>query len=132
MVEGRFVTFILGVIDIRKSTFTFANAGHMTPLIRRASGNVNEVDDVSIGIPVGIMQDYPYEVVEHKVEPGDTWVLLPAGLDHLVGGSLLRSRRVVVCVRYKSGALYCWLQSMWHKSALEACSQTAACVPCGS
>lgn len=81
MVEGRFVTFILGVIDLRKNTFTFANAGHMSPLIRRAAGNVDEVDDASVGIPVGIMQDYPYDVEEYKVEPGDTWVLITDGVD---------------------------------------------------
>ncbi len=81
MVEGRFVTFILGVIDLRKSTFTFSNAGHMSPLIRRASGVVDEVDDATIGIPVGIMSDYPYDVVSCPLEPGDTWVLITDGVD---------------------------------------------------
>ncbi len=81
MVEGRFVTFILGVIDLKKSTFTFSNAGHMSPLIRRASGVVDEVDDATIGIPVGIMSDYPYEVVTCPLEPGDTWVLITDGVD---------------------------------------------------
>jgi sigma-B regulation protein RsbU (phosphoserine phosphatase) len=81
MVEGRFVTFILGIIDLKKSTFTFANAGHMSPLIRRASGKVDEVDDATIGIPVGIMEDYPYEVIEYKMEPNDTWVLITDGVD---------------------------------------------------
>lgn len=81
MVEGRFVTFILGVIDLKKNTFRFANAGHMSPLIRRSSGEVDEVDDATIGIPVGIMQDYPYDVVDYKLEPGDTWVLITDGVD---------------------------------------------------
>ena len=81
MVEGRFVTFILGVMDLRKNTFTFSNAGHMSPLIRRVSGDVVKVDDATVGIPVGIMQDYPYDVVSHKVEPGDTWVLVTDGVD---------------------------------------------------
>ncbi|MCH2211195.1 MAG: SpoIIE family protein phosphatase [Fuerstiella sp.] len=81
MVEGRFVTFIIGVLDLKKNTFTFANAGHMSPLIRHNSGVVSEVDDASIGIPVGIMQDYPYEVEKHQIEPGDTWVLITDGVD---------------------------------------------------
>ncbi len=81
MVDGRFVTFILGIIDLKKSTFTFANAGHMSPLIRRASGIVDEVEDATIGIPVGIMQDYPYDVVNYNVDPGDTWVLITDGVD---------------------------------------------------
>ena len=81
MVEGRFVTFILGIIDLKKNIFTFANAGHMSPLIRRVSGNVDEVDDATIGIPVGIMEDYPYEVVEYHLEPNDTWVLITDGVD---------------------------------------------------
>ncbi len=81
MVEGRFVTFILGIINLKKNSFTFANAGHMSPLIRRASGEVDEVDDATIGIPVGIMEDYPYEVVDHQLKPGDTWVLTTDGVD---------------------------------------------------
>ncbi len=81
MVEGRFVTFILGVIDLSKHTFTFANAGHMSPLIRRASGQVDEVDDATIGIPVGILSDYPYEVVTQPLKRGDTWVLITDGVD---------------------------------------------------
>ncbi|MCH2201568.1 MAG: SpoIIE family protein phosphatase [Fuerstiella sp.] len=81
MVEGRFVTFILGVLDLGENTFTFANAGHMSPLVRRNSRTVDEVNDASIGIPVGIMQDYPYEVEKHNIEPGDTWVLITDGVD---------------------------------------------------
>ena len=81
MVEGRFVTFILGVIDLSKNTFTFSNAGHMTPLIRRPSGKVDDIEDSTIGIPVGIMSEYPYEVVSRPMEPGDTWVLITDGVD---------------------------------------------------
>ncbi len=81
MVEGRFVTYILGVIDLDTHTITLANAGHMSPLIRRVDGKVEEFDDSSIGIPVGIMDDYPYEVTQRKISPGELFVLVTDGVD---------------------------------------------------
>lgn len=81
MVEGRFVTYILGVIDLDTNRITLANAGHMSPLIRRANGEVDEIDDSSIGIPIGIMDDYPYEVVEREIGEGETFILITDGVD---------------------------------------------------
>lgn len=81
MVEGRFVTYILGVIDLDTHTITLANAGHMSPLIRRLDGKVEEFDDSTIGIPVGIMEDYPYEVMQRQISPGEMFVLITDGVD---------------------------------------------------
>ena len=81
MVEGRFVTFILGVIDLQRHRITLANAGHMTPLIRRPDGTVDKIEDSAIGIPVGIISDYRYEVLERAIDPGNTWVLITDGVD---------------------------------------------------
>ncbi|MFN9721056.1 MAG: SpoIIE family protein phosphatase [Planctomycetota bacterium] len=81
MVEGRFVTYILGVIDLETNRITLANAGHMSPLIRKLNGEIEEFDDSTIGIPVGIMDGYPYEVVEREIGPDDMFVLITDGVD---------------------------------------------------
>ncbi len=96
MVEGRFVTYILGVIDLKTNRITLANAGHMSPVIRKPDGSVEEFDDGTIGIPVGIMSDYPYEVVERDIHPGEIFVLVTDGVDEAMNpaGDLYSKRRV--------------------------------------
>ena len=101
MVEGRFVTYILGVIDLDTNRITIANAGHMSPLIRRANGEVDEIDDSTIGIPIGIMDGYPYEVVERDIAAGEMFVLITDGVDEAMdpNGDLYTKERVREFVR---------------------------------
>ncbi len=96
MVEGRFVTYILGVIDLEKNRITMANAGHMSPMIRKVNGEVEEFNHETIGIPVGIINGYPYEVVERKIAVGDMFVLVTDGVDEAMDpdGNLYTKERV--------------------------------------
>lgn len=80
-VEGRFVTYVLVVIDLKTNKMTLCNGGHMSPLTRRVDGEVDEFDDETIGVPVGVLDDYPFEVVERVIEPGETVVLITDGVD---------------------------------------------------
>jgi sigma-B regulation protein RsbU (phosphoserine phosphatase) len=101
MVEGRFVTYILGVIDLDTNRITLANAGHMSPLIRRVNGEVDEVDDSTIGIPIGIMDGYPYEVIELEIGEEEMFVLITDGVDEAMdpNGDLYTKERVREFVR---------------------------------
>jgi serine phosphatase RsbU (regulator of sigma subunit)/pSer/pThr/pTyr-binding forkhead associated (FHA) protein len=101
MVEGRFVTYILGVIDLETNRITLANAGHMSPLIRKVNGEITEFDEGTIGIPVGIMDDYPYEVVEREIGPNEMFVLITDGVDEAMdpAGGLYTKERVREFVR---------------------------------
>ncbi|GAB5442118.1 MAG: SpoIIE family protein phosphatase [Fuerstiella sp.] len=101
MVEGRFVTYILGVIDLKTHTITLTNAGHMSPVIHKADGSIEELPDEVIGIPVGIMSGYPYNVVQRKIEPGDIFTLLTDGVDEAMNpaGDLYSKERVIEFVR---------------------------------
>ena len=96
MVEGRFVTYLLIVIDLTTNEMTLANAGHMSPLIRCVDGTVEEFDEETIGIPVGIMEDYPYEVVSRRLNVGETIVLITDGVDEAMDpdGNLYGKERV--------------------------------------
>ena len=101
MVEGRFVTYILGVIDLDTNRITLANAGHMSPLIRKVDGTVEEIDEAVIGIPVGIIDGYPYEVIERDIGPGEMFVLVTDGVDEAMDpdGALYTKERVREFVR---------------------------------
>jgi sigma-B regulation protein RsbU (phosphoserine phosphatase) len=49
---GRFVTMVYAVLDPARRTLTFANAGHLQPLLM--TGNSAEFLDVERGIPLGL------------------------------------------------------------------------------
>lgn len=81
MVEGRFVTYMLIIIDTKKHKLTMINAGHMSPIIRKADGSVEEFDEDLTGLPIGVMEGYPYEVIERDVNPGELFTLFTDGVD---------------------------------------------------
>ena len=97
MVEGRFVTYVLGVLDLTTNELTLVNAGHMAPLIRKPDGTVEELGEPAIGIPIGIMEGYPYETVKRTIEPGETIVLITDGVDEAMNPAeeLYTKERVV-------------------------------------
>lgn len=105
MVEGRFVTYVLAVLDTSSHEVTLVNAGHMSPLIKKADGTMDEFDENAIGVPIGIMEDYPYEVVSRKLEPGEMVVLITDGVDEAMNpeGDLYTKERVLKFVAKNTG-----------------------------
>ena len=81
MVEGRFVTYLLIVLDFRNHKMQMVNAGHMSPIIRKPDGSIEEFDDDLTGLPVGVMEGFPYDVIERDVNPGEMFVLFTDGVD---------------------------------------------------
>ena len=79
-VEGRFVTFVLTILDPKTHHMQIVNAGHMSPMIRKADGTVEEFHDDVVGLPLGVMEDYPYEAVERTLAPGETVVIFTDGV----------------------------------------------------
>jgi serine phosphatase RsbU (regulator of sigma subunit) len=80
-VEGRFVTYILCIVDTQNHQVTLSNAGHMSPIIRRANGTVEQFDEELVGPPIGVMDGYPYEAETRNLEPGDMVVITTDGVD---------------------------------------------------
>jgi phosphoserine phosphatase RsbU/P len=79
-VEGRFVTFVLCVIDVTTGEMTIGIAGHMPIMIRKTDGSVIEFGEEVIGVPIGVMEGYPYEVMTRTIEPGETCVIYTDGV----------------------------------------------------
>ncbi len=79
-VEGRFVTFVATLLDPASHSISVVNAGHMSPMVRKLSGKVEELPDGSVGIPLGVLEGFSYESVQRTLDPGDTVVIYTDGV----------------------------------------------------
>jgi phosphoserine phosphatase RsbU/P len=76
--SDKFVTFCYCILDVTKSTLTYASAGHWPPILIRRSGQTHSLKDG--GPPLGLFPDYAYDNIELQLEPGDHLVLYTDGL----------------------------------------------------
>jgi sigma-B regulation protein RsbU (phosphoserine phosphatase) len=74
---GRFVTMVYGVLDPAKRTLTFANAGHLPPLL--VTGTSSQLLDVERGIPLGLGPG-DFSEVEVKLPVGCRLVFYSDGI----------------------------------------------------
>lgn len=79
-VEGRFVTFTLVFLDTVTHEMSVVIAGHMSPIIRKADGSIEEFPDAIVGLPIGVVDGIPFEVAHRKLEPGETVVIYTDGV----------------------------------------------------
>ena len=69
--DDRFVTMVVAVVDPNTNRMILVNAGHMPPLLRSSEGMIQEIGGEQAGLPLGILDDYPYESYQCKLAPGD-------------------------------------------------------------
>jgi phosphoserine phosphatase RsbU/P len=74
---GRFVTMVYAVLDPTKRTLTFANAGHLPPLL--VTGISAQFLDVERGIPLGLGPS-DFSEVEVNLPPGSRLVFYSDGI----------------------------------------------------
>jgi len=86
-IEGRFVTFVLCVIDLKSGEMTIGIAGHMPIMIRKTDGTIIEFGEDIVGIPIGVMDDYPYDVTTRTIEPGESCVIYTDGVSEALNPS---------------------------------------------
>jgi serine phosphatase RsbU (regulator of sigma subunit)/pSer/pThr/pTyr-binding forkhead associated (FHA) protein len=79
-IEEKFITMSLGVLDLASRRLTLCSAGHLPVLIRRASGQVEEVGPAIAGFPLGILVESQYRQVDVTLEPGDVVVVYSDGV----------------------------------------------------
>lgn len=79
-VEGRFVTFVFVILDTNTHMMSVVNAGHMSPMVRKADGTIEEFSEDAIGVPIGVVEDYEFESVSRKLEKGETVVIFTDGV----------------------------------------------------
>ncbi len=77
--DGRFVTFLVGVVDLKTLSVTWVNAGHIPPLLRKPTGEVASIGEGKAGIPLGVFER-PYEEATLALNPGDLVLLCTDGV----------------------------------------------------
>jgi len=78
--EGRFVTAVLAVLDPARHEVTIVNAGHMGPLLRRTSGEVEAVGEATGGLPLGVDADVEYGGYPFVLAPGESLTMYTDGI----------------------------------------------------
>jgi sigma-B regulation protein RsbU (phosphoserine phosphatase) len=69
----RFTTAFLAEFDPASRAFTYINAGHNNPVLRRSSGAIERLSDG--GLPLGIREEASYESGAAVLRSGD-WILI--------------------------------------------------------
>jgi sigma-B regulation protein RsbU (phosphoserine phosphatase) len=74
----RFTTAFLAEYDTAQHAFTYINAGHNNPILRRSNGLIERLDVG--GLPLGIQSEAKYESASITVAPGDWLIIFTDGL----------------------------------------------------
>lgn len=81
----RFVRVFLGVLDPERAVLEYANAGHVPPLLFRAStGDVEWLGEG--GLPLGVENDAEFKTARLDLEPGDSLFLYTDGVNEAPRG----------------------------------------------
>lgn len=94
---GKFMTMVLCVLDPVRHRLEIASAGHMSPIIRRQSGTLEEPATEEIrGLPIGAAEQSDFRTVETTLEVGDSVVLFSDGITESLNpqGVLYRTERL--------------------------------------
>jgi serine phosphatase RsbU (regulator of sigma subunit) len=80
-------------------------AGHMSPLIRRSDGRIEEFDGETTGVPIGVLEDFQYAVLSRTIEPGETVLFYTDGVSDAMNpkGDLYSEKRVRKFLRNSRG-----------------------------
>ena len=105
-VEGRFVTYILSIIDTQSHEMRLVIAGHMSPMVRKPDGSIEEFDEESVGVPIGVLEDYPFDVLSRQIHPGETVLFYTDGVSEAMNpnGDLYGEKRVREFLRQSRGS----------------------------
>ncbi|MCM8787087.1 MAG: CHASE2 domain-containing protein [Candidatus Omnitrophica bacterium] len=80
VLEGRFITAFYVIIDIYKNKFSACCAGHLPPIMYKATENkVFEICPIS-GPPIGILEDIEYEIFTEEFNKGDKLLFYTDGV----------------------------------------------------
>jgi len=75
---NKFITLLVGFLDLRSSTLTYINAGHNPGILVRRNGDVEHLS--SQGLPLGLMLQCTYSSGDLILEPGDLVCIYSDGI----------------------------------------------------
>jgi len=99
-----FVTFFLGIIDIRSGEVQYSNAGHNPPFVIRKDGSLEKLGKVH-GTPLGVFETDPYPADRLTLSQGDSIVLYTDGVTEAVNldNELYEDERLSTSILKTSG-----------------------------
>jgi phosphoserine phosphatase RsbU/P len=74
----KFVTLFYGILDAKEQTMNYTSAGHPRPILRKACGDVAQLDNG--GAVLGVFPRWKYEDSVVQLAPGDRLVLFTDGI----------------------------------------------------
>jgi sigma-B regulation protein RsbU (phosphoserine phosphatase) len=74
----KFATFFYGVLDTAQNRLTYANAGHIPPIVMRSDGSHEQLTEG--GLVLGIVDNAVYKEASVDVAKGDRVVLVTDGI----------------------------------------------------
>ncbi len=80
--RDRFVTAVYGVLDSKNKIFTFSNAGHNPPILKRISGKVEYLTEG--GMTLGAIPDSVYEERPISLGKGDILLFYTDGVTEVI------------------------------------------------
>jgi serine phosphatase RsbU (regulator of sigma subunit) len=70
------------MIDSKTHAATIVNAGHMPPVLRKASDkSLTSIAIDEAGVPLGVIDDFEYESIEVVLEQGDSLLMYTDGVN---------------------------------------------------
>jgi len=75
---SRFITFFYGLYEPTTGALEFVNAGHLPPMVRRASGDLERLEGG--GMALGMFDHATFEPHHTVIHPGDALVLFTDGI----------------------------------------------------
>lgn len=97
--DDRFVTLVAAVLEPQTHRITLVNAGHCPPLRISAKGEIEVLDKIASGLPVGVMPDSKYDDVQLELAPGESLMFFTDGVTDAVNerGEMFGMSRVLEC-----------------------------------
>jgi sigma-B regulation protein RsbU (phosphoserine phosphatase) len=74
----KFATAFYGILDTQRHTLKFSNAGHDSPYVLHMQKAVTRLQ--TGGVPLGMLEDFPYEEEEVQMHAGDLLVVYSDGV----------------------------------------------------
>lgn len=74
----KFITFFYCILDVKKRTILYTNAGHNPPYLVNSDGNLKTLE--TGGLILGIMADAPYESATVELKSGDVVFMFTDGI----------------------------------------------------
>jgi len=84
LVDGRFITAVYGVLDVRRCIFTYVNAGHCWPIFV-GSDRIVELEEG--GIVLGFSPDSKYTETQVSLREGESLLLYTDGITEAANAS---------------------------------------------